>query len=210
MKKAKLTAALALVLMVLTGSIALAEYPGAEENQYVFDAANVLTAETEVLIEETNAELYAAHSAQVVVITVDTTYPLDIMTFADMLFDEWELYSNDLERGVLLLLSIEDDDYALLAGRELETHLTDDILTEYADRFLEEDFAARDYDAGTEKVFGALCGLIDSIYSDGAAPDAPQPPVSPFAPDDDDPYAPTDPFWPEIRERDESETTYQV
>lgn len=161
----------ALLLMVVCGS-ALAE--GGIGT--VVDGAGVLTNETMTYINERNARLNAACGAQVVLVTVETTYPYDIMQYADMLFDQLNSEAGAPERSVLILLSIFDEDYAMLTGHELEAYLSDAVLLEYANLYLEDDFAIGQYDAGGKRLFDALYEHIEAAYLGGGqeVPDFPE------------------------------------
>lgn len=178
----------AMLALLLFCGAAQAEFsPGG--TLYVMDTANVFTAETTVYMEEKNAQLYAAYGAQIVFITMDTTYPYDIMLTAELFFEQLNDGSGELEKGILVLLSIQDEDYALLSGYELEDTMSDERLTDYANRYLEEDFAAGAYDVGSKKLFDALYDGVVNLYSGG----------QPMVPTEPEPTPPSDEFgWPDF------------
>lgn len=131
---------------------------------YVADTANVISADTENYIIEKNGELEALCGGQIVVATVDFLDSMDIEDYAYKLFDDWEIGDKDENNGILLLLTIGEENYWCMQGKGLESKLTsgdiDDILWDY----LEEDFAAGDYDAGVRSVFDALYSRVSAIY----------------------------------------------
>lgn len=135
---------------------------------YVTDEANVISSDTEQYIIEKNAQLEALCGGQIVVATVDFLDGMDIEDYAYKLFADWEIGDKDKDNGVLLLLVIGEENYWCMQGKGLENTLTsgdiDDILWYY----LEDDFAAGDYDAGVRSVFDALYDRVSSIYSGGS------------------------------------------
>lgn len=134
------------------------------ESFYVADEANVLSADTETYIVEQNAVLEDLCGGQIVVATVDFLDGMDIEDYAYKLFADWEIGDADKNNGVLLLLAIGEEDYWCMQGKGLENNLTsgdiDDILWSY----LEEDFAAGDYDRGVRSTFDALYDSVCAAY----------------------------------------------
>lgn len=131
---------------------------------YVADEADVISSDTEKYIIEKNAELENLCGGQIVVVTVDFLDGMDIEDYAYKLFKEWEIGDEDRENGVLLLLAIGEENYWCTQGKGLEGALTsgdiDDILWNY----LEDDFAAGDYDSGVRSVFDELYDNVADIY----------------------------------------------
>lgn len=164
----RFVSALLLILVLaaspLAATAALGGVIGQSDSFYVADYADVITADTEQYIIEKNADLEQLCGGQIVVAAVDFLDGMDIEDYAYKLFSDWEIGDADKKNGVLLLLSIGEENYWCMQGRGLENKLTsgdiDDILWDY----LEEDFAAGDYDAGVRSVFDALYDRIADIY----------------------------------------------
>lgn len=156
--------ALALLLcLALTMGTALAVVdPPA--NTYVGDYAGVLSDSTEQHIIEQNDILSAATGGAIVVITVDFLDGLTIDDYAYQIFNDWGIGSASEKNGLLLLLAIGEDDYYALQGTGLESALPSSKLADYLDDYLEDDFAAGDYDAGVRKVFDTFYGWYESYY----------------------------------------------
>ena len=163
----RFVSALLLILVLaaspLAATAALGGVIGQSDSFYVADYADVITADTEQYIEK-NADLEQLCGGQIVVAAVDFLDGMDIEDYAYKLFSDWEIGDADKKNGVLLLLAIGEENYWCMQGRGLENKLTsgdiDDILWDY----LEEDFAAGDYDAGVRSVFDALYDRIADIY----------------------------------------------
>ncbi len=123
---------------------------------YVNDNAGVLSSSTEQDIVEKNDALYAASGAQIVVVTVNDTEGLGAAEYSYQLANDWGIGSAQENNGVLLLLSIGEQDYQCIQGSGLEDTLPTMTLSRILQEDLEPDFAAGDYDAGVQKTFNAL------------------------------------------------------
>lgn len=88
----------------------------------------------------------------------------------------WGIGSAEKNNGVLLLLSVGDDDYQCIQGSGLETLLPTSTLSRILQEDLEPDFADKNYDAGVKKTFASLYDAVSSIYGyDGSTGGAANP-----------------------------------
>lgn len=133
-------------------------------NGYVADYADVLEKETEDYIIELNQVLQQATGAQIVVVTVDFTDGMSLEEYAYNIFNEWGIGDKEKNNGLLLLLSIGNDDYWARQGKGLENALTSAMLGEYLYQELEPDFAQGQYDAGVKKVFDSFYAWFVNYY----------------------------------------------
>ena len=131
---------------------------------YVYDEAGVVSESTERYILSVNVSLEKLCGGQIMVAAVNTTGSTDIEDYAYELFNKWKIGDKDENNGVLLLLSVEEDDYWVLQGRGLEETLSSGRLKLILDEYLEPDFAAKDYDSGVKKTFDALVAELEDIY----------------------------------------------
>lgn len=126
--------------------------PEASQDFYYNDQANLLSDETKALILTKNAEL-SPQSVQLVVLTVDTL-PVSGYTqrvdYLRQVMQTWQVGGQD-GRGLLLAVSVSDDDYIAISGEGLQSHFTTELLKSLLDSQLEPDFSARSYDAGISK-----------------------------------------------------------
>ena len=156
--------ALALALCLAVPALAIS-IPQRPENQYVLDEAGVLSEETEQEIIDTNNALFEETGAQVVVVAVDFLGGEDIEDYAYTLFNSWGIGSVERNNGLLLLLAIGEDNYYAMSGYGLEDYFDGAKLKEMLNDYLEEDFAARDYDAGVEKFFSQAVSQVKTYYA---------------------------------------------
>ena len=134
------------------------------EDLYYLDQAGVLSEETKALIYFNNVNLEEACEGQVVVVILRSLNGADTGDYAYRLTNNWELNGYDASNRILVLMSIEDDDYYVVQGKAVERFLTPARISEINDEYLEPDFAARNYDAGAAKVFRAFAEEMANGY----------------------------------------------
>lgn len=158
---------LLIMLLVSLPVLASAAYGGVisqSDSFYVADEADVISSDTEKYIIEKNAELEQVCGGQIVVATVDFLDGMDIEDYAYKLFKDWKIGDEDRDNGILLLLAIGEENYWCMQGKGLEGTLTSGDIDHILWNYLEDDFAAGDYDSGVRSVFDALYGSVADIY----------------------------------------------
>ncbi|WP_322174387.1 TPM domain-containing protein [Acutalibacter caecimuris] len=160
---------LALCLVASLAPSALAAIPKRPENKYVLDSAGVLSSSTEKRIISTNQDLFAECGAEVVVVAVDFFGGKSREDYATDLFNQWGIGSSERNNGILLLLGIGEDDYYAQAGYGIEDYFNGGMLGDMLYDYLEEDFAAGDYDAGVLRFFDAVVDELESYYAGSPA-----------------------------------------
>lgn len=159
---AVLLTVLVLVLMAVPAfAVALPDAP----TGYVYDGANVLSSSTESYIERTGSALAEACGAEVVVATVDFTDGEDIADYAYDLFNKWGIGDKKANNGLLILLSIGAEDYYAEPGVGLTDVFTGGVLDAMLYDYLEDDFAAKEYDSGVKKVYARAVEILEDHYN---------------------------------------------
>ena len=148
----KFLAALIALLVLLTTFCTLAEIPDPGADAYVYDGANVLSQETEGMIVFSNDLLKEACGGEIAVVTVRSTNGEATEDYCYDLFNKWGIGDKKKQNGLLILLSIEDDDYYVLPGTGLDVELSAGKILQINNADLEPDFAKKQYDAGVQKV----------------------------------------------------------
>ena len=137
---------------------------------YVYDEAGVLSDKTMEHIDAMNASLFAQTGAQIMVKTVDSTGGQDILDYAIDLGNQYGVGDAERNNGVVMVLALDNisasglqGDYGVVVG---------DGLTDYGNAFssmqyqyLEDDFAAGNYDAGVKKTADAFFDWFADYYS---------------------------------------------
>ncbi len=140
-------------------ALALPNAPTTEAEFYAADYAGVLSDATKAAIVSGNQTLRTATGGEIVVVTVDNTDGKEIGEYAKELGNLWGVGSAQYNNGMVLLLSIKDDNYYVAFGTGLDSLI--EKLQNLLDTELEPDFAAKNYDAGVLKCFSALCTLLN-------------------------------------------------
>lgn len=138
--------------------------------QYVMDSQDVISEDTKAYIDAMNASLFAQTGAQIAVEVVDTTGEESIGDFTAREFDRLGVGSAERNNGVLLVLALKNmyngapvGDYYMGWGSgwsSSEQQALQSILWTY----MENDFAAGDYDAAVRTTFDALIDYMADGY----------------------------------------------
>lgn len=151
-----------LLLPVLTSAkTAVPKHTG---SFYVNDFANVIDEKAENYMVNYGIRLHQDTGAQVVVVTVDSTNGVSMEEYATSLFNSWGVGSADKNNGLLLLLSIKDDDYWAVQGKGIEDTLPNSKIKDILSQYLEPDFAAKTYSNGARKTYGAFIQAMGGTW----------------------------------------------
>lgn len=156
------------VLMLPTFSLAQSAVPKHTGAFYVNDFANVIDEKAENYMVNYGIRLHQDTGAQVVLVTVDSTEGLSMEEYATSLFNSWGVGSKDKNNGLLLLLSIQDDDYWAVQGKGVETTITNSKIKKILTEYLEPDFSAKTYSNGARKTYGAFIQALGGTWVEGA------------------------------------------
>ena len=151
-----------LLLLAFACAGAFAGVVSAGRDFYYLDRADVLSEALEAEIFFSNQLLDQACGAQVVVVTVDSTGDMPIGEYARTLFRKWRIGDPKRDNGFLLLMAIQDADYYAFCGTGLQRTFTADALKLCYEQYLEDDFAAGDYEAGARRFFEAIFDRVAS------------------------------------------------
>lgn len=158
--------AVVIVLMSIVGMLkAPAQLPEVSVGTWVYDGADVISAQQEEYLSQGNADLLTNHGAVVAIATMPNVKGWDLLDFCVDLADHWGLSCSDF----ILVMDIGGDNYWLVQGYDLVTFFTDDMASQYVRQFLENDFAAGNYGDGAIKLFDALNAWYDNSDLMGGA-----------------------------------------
>lgn len=159
LKLIALTAALITVSMILALS-AYAAYP--KHTDFISDKAVILDEKTEENIIKASDKLSDEKGVRIAVCTVLDTEGVNIQTYGSNLFKKW-----NIDDGVLILLSINDDNFYAVQSNSLSEYLPPNDLKNILSTSLEPAFAAKDYSDGVQKTVYALSNhLSNSLPED--------------------------------------------
>lgn len=169
----RITAFLLVFIMVVFQSINIfGAVPKPADVFYANDYANVMSEETIGYIVNINDQLYDKTGAQIVVTTTNFTDGESLVDYAVDMFNTWGIGSAEKNNGLLLVLSIVDDDYIALQGDGIRDTMTDGAMGEILDQYLYPYFEDEDYDNGIRHVFNGFLAKYNSMYGTSIKYDA--------------------------------------
>ncbi|MCX5749529.1 MAG: TPM domain-containing protein [Candidatus Saganbacteria bacterium] len=131
---------------------------------YVNDYADVIDASSEAMMRQVLIRLEKKTSAEVVVVTVKSTQPMDIDTYAVELFNKWGIGKKALDNGVLILMSKDDRRIKIETGKGIEDVLPDGYCGRLIDEEIIPSFKQEHYGEGLYKCTIAVARKIYKDY----------------------------------------------
>ena len=161
--RAKITALLlplAALLTLACPSAAQAVKDLPQPSDYVSDFAHVLSPEATARLDSLCAQLdHSAANAQVAVVTVRSLGGDDPADYADALESKWKMGRKGSDRGVLVLLAVDDHKYRIEVGYGLEGILPDGKVGDIG-RSMIPDLRGNDFDGALTLAVGQLAQVI--------------------------------------------------
>lgn len=106
-------------------------------NNPVIDQAQILSAHEKQQIEQKLRDIYQRGLAQPAVVIVPTTNGQDIFQYGMTIADKWQLGNKDTDKGLLMVIAINDRKLQILTGYGLEGVIPDAV----AKRIITDDIA---------------------------------------------------------------------
>jgi uncharacterized protein len=169
------------VLFLLPLRVALAESVNSlpKPNDYVNDYAHVLSPDAVAKLDRICAELdHSQANAQVAVVTVRNLDGNDAADWANQLEDKWKMGKKGSDRGVLVLLAVDDHKYRIDVGYGLEGILNDAKVGDFG-RAMVPALRAKDYDSAILGAVGQVAQVIAADAHVTLSDELPNPPPVP-------------------------------
>jgi uncharacterized protein len=151
---------LALVGVAAALTAVAAEPPLPAPQGFVTDLAHVIPAATAARITALATQLRDETGAEIAVLTVDTTAPLDDFNYALRIAEAWKPGRKGEDTGVVFLVAVKDRKVRILVGYGLEAILPDGLIGEIRDREIVPAFRAGDIGEGVWRGVVALATRI--------------------------------------------------
>ena len=130
--------------------------PESYGNLFVSDTADIISSTSEKELDEALSQYHQATGIQVAVVTTtDTSGSASPRTFANKVFESFELGDPELDNGLLMLLSVDDRRIEFETGYGLEGLLPDVTQYRILQKFMIPLFKQGDYEQG----------LLDGTYA---------------------------------------------
>src|SRR5207237_4303694 len=152
--------ALALGLLALALPAVAAEPRILPPEGFVTDRADVIPRATRERLVALLEELRQKTGAEIAVVTVPTTAPLDDFTYAMRIADAWKPGRKREDTGIVFLVAVQERKLRILTGYGLEGILPDGLVGEIEDREIVPAFRAGRMDEGIWRGVVALAGRI--------------------------------------------------
>lgn len=162
-------AATAISSMFLNPQQVNAQIPNHTEKFYVNDYADVLSDEEEDELTSEGELLYKLTTAQVVLLTVDSTGDEEIADYAVDTFRSWGIGSKESDNGILIVLAAEDRNVWVTVGYGLEGDLPDAKVGRLIDTYAVPYYKEDDFAEGSKQLYYALDNEVRDIYDQNPA-----------------------------------------
>ena len=137
--------------------------PSPKENTWVHDFADIISDEAEDQINEIGDNLNG--NAQIVVVTVNYLDGMSIDDYAFKLFNSWGIGDSQKNNGILLLVSMGEEQYYALKGEGLEKTFKDSALESILDDYFVDALSEGEFDKAFIDTSKQISKKINSIYS---------------------------------------------
>lgn len=149
------------ILLLILPLLFASEFPQ-YQNKYVNDFANVFTSEQVDSLRSILSEVEKNTTAEVVVVTVDTTEPYVPSEYRTKLFNEWKIGDKNKDNGLLIVYAVKEKRMEVEIGYGLEGILPDSKVGRYLDDYYvplrDENKTAEGIMLFTENIVNALEG----------------------------------------------------
>jgi len=114
--------------------VAASEPPIPRPDGFITDRASVIDPATRTRLTNLLDELRTKTGAEIAIVTVDSTQPLDDFTYAMRVADAWKPGRKKDDTGIVFLLAVGDRKLRIVTGYGLEGILPDGLVGEIEDR----------------------------------------------------------------------------
>lgn len=132
------------------------------DNTWVHDYADIISEDAEDIINQRIDRLN--DGAQIAVVTVDFLDGYNIEDYALKLFNSWGIGGSE-NNGVLILVSMGEEEYYYLQGQGLERTLPSSKLGQICDDYLVEDLISGEFDSAFINTVDEISNHLDKLYS---------------------------------------------
>jgi len=155
---------LAICLCLVSQAVA-DEVPYPNPRGYVNDFANLLNSSDKRKVEALGYQLQQKTTAQIAVVTLGSTKPLEIEDYAVRLFEKWGIGQKGKDNGVLLLVAVNDRKVRIETGYGLEGALPDAICNQIIQQHIIPYFKQGKFSEGVTISSFAIVQLVAKEYN---------------------------------------------
>lgn len=156
-----------LIILIFVGNASAQELPDYSD-KYVNDFANLFNANETNLLRTILTELEQNTTAEVVVVTINTTSPSTPAEYRTELFNYWQIGKKDKDNGLLILYSLNENRIEVETGYGLEGILPDSkigrMLDDYYVPYRDEGQVAQGIVIFTQEVAKVIQQNSEEVY----------------------------------------------
>ena len=152
--------ALAVVAAVAVGRVAAIEPVIPAAHGFVTDTAHVISEPVRARIERVVTELQQKTGAEIAVLTVESTAPLDDFAYAVRVADTWKPGKKGEDTGIVMLVATKDHKLRIVTGYGVEGVLPDGLIGAIEDQEIMPSFKAGRFDEGIYRGVAAMASRI--------------------------------------------------
>lgn len=130
---------------------------------YIEDAAKILSEKEKQELTTKAKELENKTYTQVFVVTVVSLDGVPISKYSETIFDEWKINKNTNGRGILIVLSKDNNKLDIKLGRDFKDRFSDDTLKAFTQTGLSE-FLNKNYNKAVSDIFNNIANELYSKY----------------------------------------------
>lgn len=141
---------------------------------YVNDFAGVIDADHAAAMQSYAAELERNSTVEIAVLTVNSTQPMTVSEYANLVFAQNGIGQKGKDNGVLIVAAIDDRQYWIEVGYGLEGDLNDAKVGRIAREYIVPNFRTGDYGEGlylTMHALGEIAAGNQTVNAQFSAPD---------------------------------------
>lgn len=143
-------------------SFAQVKFPQAQG--WVNDFAGALNSSQRAKLTSLLEEVEKKTGAEVAVVVLDTTKPLDIQTYAVELFEKWGIGKRGKDNGLLLLVALKDRKMKIEVGYGLEGVIPDALAKQIIENIIVPQFKQGNYFQGIYQASSFIAASIAKEY----------------------------------------------
>ena len=123
--------------------------PRRANGTWVSDVANILSADTEVRLNQRISQLAAKNGSEIAVVTLPDTSPANtVKAYATDLFNTWGIGKRGFDNGVLFLVAVKERRIEIETGRGISPYISDRQVKQIIEELITPEFKRQNYDRG--------------------------------------------------------------
>ena len=137
----------------------------------VNDLANILSPSEKASLESQLEQIEKQTSAQIVILTVNTTSPEEIEQYAIRVVEDWKIGQKEKDNGVLLLAALDDRKFRIEVGYGLEGDFTDAYTKMLITKIIVPNFKSGNFHNGFKDVISNMSEILlgTSTYDESSS-----------------------------------------